>query len=604
MVGTIASRRAGLNLLKIILLLLVPVGLFGYFYAREAEKDIGVLERAKDGVLLANFAAPMLFGKMPDPNPAERKQLLELQDRIFPSKSWLTFDTVVAGQSSIAFGEESRMRLAASYVNDVLTSSGLVLDSDPETHFLVNSILSNLPVAITRLQAIVASIAPPGGERGPLATSRAPRALLPQIGNAEEAMARMVEAFATARAASGDDPAYASMATLIDHLGKDLDKLKSVAVFRADGTEPQRLARLVEDASDTRHVMEEAGELWKRAAFRAADLIDARASALTHTYRILKVIGALSALIAIGYSVLLFHTALRKLDEVERAHTSETTARVEAEAMSAKLAQMNDSMGDLNRDLANNLARLKEAQDELLKKGRMEQLGQLTATIAHELRNPLGAVRTSAFLLERKTQGSGLDVVGQVARINKGIQRCDDIITQLLDFSRLKKVVTRPDNLDRWLARTVESLARQVPEVVQIECVLGLDDREVAFDPARLERAVSNLMYNASEAMVDERGGGHKLIVPHPRITVSTYLADGMACLRVADNGPGIPADQIEKVREPLFTTKSFGTGLGIPAVEQIAVQHDGVLQIESVQGRGAALTICLPLALRLGEAA
>jgi signal transduction histidine kinase len=87
------------------------------------------------------------------------------------------------------------------------------------------------------------------------------------------------------------------------------------------------------------------------------------------------------------------------------------------------------------------MKRLKEAQDELVKKGRMEQLGQLTATVAHELRNPLGAVRTSAFLLERKIKGKGLDVEAQIERINKGIVRCDNIITQLLDFSSAHRLL-------------------------------------------------------------------------------------------------------------------------------------------------------------------
>jgi len=603
-VATIASRRAGLNLLKIVVLLLVPICLFGYLYMREAEQDIGLLLREQKGAVLANFAAPVLFGKLPEPNAAERAQILALQAEILGANPHLTFDALLAAQSNPAVGRPDRVRLAESYISDVLLESGLLLDSDPETMFLVVSVLGNLPDLLSRYQDVVGALKPIGGLSDPLFMAPVPRDLLPRIGNADEAYQRLRENFVTARRMSGGNAAYDQMGLLVDHIRFDIREMEGLAINVQNEGGPQRVARLVRDISNSDHMIEEARELWKSAVVRVSSLIEKRSETLERNYLVLKVIGLLSAIVAIGYALLLFNTALRKLDEVERAHESEAAARVEAEGMSSKLAQMNDGMVDLNRQLATNLERLKDAQDELLKKGRMEQLGQLTATIAHELRNPLGAVRNSAFLLERKARGKGLDVESQVARINKSVQRCDDIITQLIDFSRLKKVVTRPDNLDRWLARTVESLAAQVPDVIRIECVLGLDDKDVPFDSSRLERAIANLMNNAAEAMVDERAGSMKLAVPHPCIVVSTFLEDGMACLRVTDNGPGIAPDLLEKVKEPLFTTKSFGTGLGLPAVEQIAIQHDGRLTVEAAPGGGCCVTIRLPVQARLGEAA
>ncbi len=94
----------------------------------------------------------------------------------------------------------------------------------------------------------------------------------------------------------------------------------------------------------------------------------------------------------------------------------------------------------------------------------MEQLGQLTATVAHELRNPLGAVRTSAFLLERKLKDKGLGIEAQLERINNGIVRCDNIITQLLDFSRTKQLQCQPGDLDDWLTGIVEEEAQKAAE--------------------------------------------------------------------------------------------------------------------------------------------
>jgi PAS domain S-box-containing protein len=262
----------------------------------------------------------------------------------------------------------------------------------------------------------------------------------------------------------------------------------------------------------------------------------------------------------------------------------------------AELKRINEEILRLNRELAGSMQMLKDAQDALVKKGRMEQMGQLTATIAHELRNPLGAVRTSVFLLERKVKDKGLGVESQLQRINNGVTRCDSIITQLLDFSRTKQLVCQPDDLDQWLAKVVEEESKTLASCITINCMLGLDGRSVAFDPARLQRAVCNLIANSAEAMV---GNGEAPLAgagAEPQITINTRLIDGFAEIEVVDNGPGIAPEMIEKIREPLFTTKSFGTGLGVPAIEQIAAQHGGELLITSTLGNGAKFTLRLPI--------
>ena len=261
-----------------------------------------------------------------------------------------------------------------------------------------------------------------------------------------------------------------------------------------------------------------------------------------------------------------------------------------------ELRRINAEVSRLNKELAANMKRLKDAQDELVNKGRMEQLGQLTATIAHELRNPLGSVRTSAFLMERKIRGKGLGVEVQLDRINKGVVRCDNIITQLLDFSRTKQLQCVPGDIDAWLSGVVEEEARKLPANLEIEVVLGLDGKLVPFDPGRLQRAIVNMMSNAAEAMM---GAGEQLLTrggEAPKLVVSTYFKEGHVSVRIADNGPGIPPDVMTRIREPLFTTKSFGTGLGVPAIEQIAAQHGGRLDIESDVGKGSKFTLWLPL--------
>ena len=285
-----------------------------------------------------------------------------------------------------------------------------------------------------------------------------------------------------------------------------------------------------------------------------------------------------------------------KYIELQKAHD-------ESVEHATMIQNVNEGVTKLNVELAENMKRLSEAQDELIKKGRMEQLGQLTATVAHELRNPLGAVRTSSFLLERKLRDKGLGVEAQLQRISTGVTRCDNIISQLLDFSRTNKLVCQMGDLDLWLIKTVEEAAKQLPEMVAITCELGLDEKQVPFDDARMERAIINLISNASEAMVGNGQDPSKIVTVNPQITIATRLIGNSVQISVTDNGPGMSPEILDKVREPLFTTKSFGTGLGISAIEQIAYQHGGKLDISSVEGQGSVFTVTLPMPLELAEA-
>jgi PAS domain S-box-containing protein len=271
----------------------------------------------------------------------------------------------------------------------------------------------------------------------------------------------------------------------------------------------------------------------------------------------------------------------------------------------AELQRINDDVSRLNSELAENMRKLNKAQDSLVKRGRMEQLGQLTATVAHELRNPLGAVRTSAFLLERKLKDKNLGVESQLERINNGIVRCDNIITQLLDFSRTSELQFEPGDLDSWLVQVVEDEAKKLPANMDVELSLGLNGQTVPFDPARLHRAIINMISNAAEAMTVSPA---KTALHVPKITISTFVKSDHVSVRVMDNGPGIAPENMDKIREPLFTTKSFGTGLGVPAIEQIALQHGGRMDVKSEVGVGSSFTVWLPLkrsaAVALEEAA
>jgi signal transduction histidine kinase len=233
---------------------------------------------------------------------------------------------------------------------------------------------------------------------------------------------------------------------------------------------------------------------------------------------------------------------------------------------------------------------LKAATERLARQERLSMLGQVAGTVSHELRNPLSAIRNSMALLRQLTVGKVTGVERSLDRIDRNIERCARIINDILDFTRVRELQRAPVSLDAWLADTLGEIAVSPQVTVRREFQFG---GEIALDRDRFRQIVVNLVENAAQALVDIGW-----TVPDNRqrtITVRTEDAGPYARLSFCDNGPGIPADRVTKIFEPLFTTKSFGVGLGLPTVRQIVEQHGGTIDVESVVDQGTAFTIWLP---------
>ena len=271
-------------------------------------------------------------------------------------------------------------------------------------------------------------------------------------------------------------------------------------------------------------------------------------------------------------------------------------AEAEASALALQFQTVNSDIARLNREMGDKVRLLQEAQQEIVRKGRMAQLGQLTATIAHELRNPMGAVRNTAYLIRRKLEARGLDLDQQLTRIDNGITRCDNIIAQLLDFARSKQPDLQSVDVDHWLATLVQEEAQTLPNTVEIELQLGLGSQTATMDPDRMRRALSNVIHNAAEAMTGGPAAPQAARTKHPVIRIQSQFTPRGLEITISDNGPGMTPEVLQQVKEPLFTTKNFGAGLGLPAVERIAELHGGGLDIHSSPGQGATVTIWLPV--------
>jgi len=237
--------------------------------------------------------------------------------------------------------------------------------------------------------------------------------------------------------------------------------------------------------------------------------------------------------------------------------------------------------------VAQRTSELEKAQAELVQKERLAVLGQLTAMVSHEIRNPLGTVANALFLLREHLGTQSLQQMERpLALAERSIQRCDGIISELLDFTRQRELQREAVQIDHWLAEVLDEFSWPSDVRLAVQFVSGVT---VQVDPERLRRALVNVVTNAVQAM-DEKSAGEKLLEVH-----AVRLADRCEIV-VRDTGPGIPPQSMARIFEPLFSTKSFGVGLGVPIIRNIMTDHGGGVAYSSEVGVGTTVTLWIPL--------
>jgi len=234
----------------------------------------------------------------------------------------------------------------------------------------------------------------------------------------------------------------------------------------------------------------------------------------------------------------------------------------------------------------------KEEQERL--KDRLAALGQMAASMAHEIRNPLASIEVSCSLLKRRLGGGGAEAE-LLDKIIAEVRRLNGTISSSLEFVRPISLDLAPADLAPVLAEALQvALSRRGSDRVEVVERIAPRLPPVVMDRVRIRQVFENLMVNALEAM---EGQG--------RLTVEASLSpaaadaagvDPWVQIRVADTGPGIDEEHYDKLFHPFFTTKKSGSGVGLSTAEKVVTSHRGLIGVENRPGRGAVFTVRMPV--------
>ncbi len=258
---------------------------------------------------------------------------------------------------------------------------------------------------------------------------------------------------------------------------------------------------------------------------------------------------------------------------------------------------------DVFRQLSSQAARVIEssqAYERVKERDRLAVLGEMAAGLAHEIRNPLGAIKGAAQLLlgpDGRPVEPGPETAEFIDIIVEEANRLNAVVTRFLDYARADRA-----DAGKYAAIDVNAVVKKVvallsaaPEAKGVDIRLRVDDLlpHVAADPDALIQVLLNLGLNALQAMPD--GGALEILTTRRRRSRLGY--GQFAEIRLRDSGVGIPADRLKKLFIPFYTTKSRGTGLGLAIAQRIVSQHGGTIEVRSTPDEGSTFSVFLPAA-------
>ena len=269
------------------------------------------------------------------------------------------------------------------------------------------------------------------------------------------------------------------------------------------------------------------------------------------------------------------------LEVIRKVKKGRLDERMEVDAAD-ELGELAGAFNRMTQFIRNN----KEIEANLAQQGKMASLGVLSSGVAHEINNPLGVILGYASYIEGKISPDDPNY-NYIHEIKRESKRCKKIVQDLLSYARTPQPTLEETDVNALLEQIVDFAANHTDmhhvSVVK-DMAAGLP--KIMVDGDQMRQVAINLILNAGAAMAE---GG--------RLVVGTSLDDeGYVNIRFADDGSGIPAENLEKIFEPFFTTKAKGTGLGLAITRQIVEQHHGKIAIESEVGKGTTVIIRLPM--------
>jgi two-component system, NtrC family, sensor histidine kinase HydH len=256
---------------------------------------------------------------------------------------------------------------------------------------------------------------------------------------------------------------------------------------------------------------------------------------------------------------------------------------VESRRQSTRYREVAEALEATNRQL-------ERAEAEARRSERLGALGQMSAGLAHEIRNPLGIIKGSAESLSKRLASSDAVAVELAGYISTEVNRLNSIVTRFLDFARPHELEKHPEEIAPLVERALKAAQERWPDAkVEVERDFSGGLQPVPVDAGLCEQVFLNLVMNAYEAMNGQSG---KL-----RVSIRAASSQGRRGVEVdvEDSGPGVPEELREQVFNPFFTTKQSGVGLGLSIVSKIVDDHRGWIRIESAPGKGARFRVFLP---------
>jgi signal transduction histidine kinase len=232
-------------------------------------------------------------------------------------------------------------------------------------------------------------------------------------------------------------------------------------------------------------------------------------------------------------------------------------------------------------------AELIETHKRLVTQERIAALGRAAAEVAHEVKNPLAGLLLYSLHLKGKSSNFSESQTYLIDKIIDTIKHLNSRVQQILGFARPVDLTLSSGNLNEIINDIVELLRPQLT-ANKVEVRLSMDEQpaHAMVDQSSMRGALMNLMLNAIEAM---REGG--------TLSVAVDRTDESLRLEIADTGPGIGDEELKKIFEPFYTTKTQGLGLGMPYAKKIIEQHGGTISLNSRPGEGTTISITLPAA-------